>query len=392
MNQPITPTPDGMHIHAHVLTATTDVGPARITVTDGTITAITPTPDLTPAAAADLPLAVPGFVDLHNHGGARGAFPTGTLEQCRTAAAFHRDHGTTTLLASLVSGTEDELTSQVQVLTELVDSGEIAGIHLEGPFINACRCGAQAPTRIQPGDPDMLARIIDASLGTVRQITFAPETPHAAELLAVCADNGVIASLGHSDADYDTTRAVLDRAAELGVTVTATHLFNAMPPLHHRDPGIAAALIEAAAEGRTWVELIADGVHLADGTVDMVTAAVGDHALAVTDAMEAAGMPDGSYILGPLDVTVAGGVARLSTSDATPGAIAGGTTTLLDQFHRYRARHGGPAAVRLTSTNAAAALGLDGEAGDLRPGMPATLVLIAPSGAPAAVIVDGAVR
>ncbi|WP_018117979.1 N-acetylglucosamine-6-phosphate deacetylase [Corynebacterium mastitidis] len=336
------------------------------------------------------PTLVPGFVDLHNHGGACGAFPTGGAQECLRAVRFHRSRGTTTLLASLVSGTEEELRRQVRLLRGLAEAGEIHGIHLEGPFINSARCGAQAPTRIQPGDPAMLRRLIAESGGTIRQVTFAPETPRARELVEACAEHGVIASLGHTDADYRTTREILDYAIGLGVTVTATHLFNAMPPLHHRDPGAAAALLEAAARGAAWVELIADGVHLADATVDTVAAAAPERAVAVTDAMEAAGMPDGAYRLGPLRVRVREGVARLGAEGPEEGAIAGGTSTLLDQWRRYRERHGAVAAVRLTSTHAARALGLEGEAGDLLPGMPATFVAIDAAGRAAEVWRAGA--
>ena len=172
---------------------------------------------------------VPGFSDLHNHGGNAGAFPSGTTDDCRRAALYHRTHGTTTLLASLVSATGDELARQAERLKPLVAEGLIDGIHMEGPFINPGKCGAQNPAKVMPGNPALFSRVIDASDNTVRAITFAPETEHADELLRLCADHGIIASLGHTNADYATTHAVITRAVELGVTVTATHLFNAMP-------------------------------------------------------------------------------------------------------------------------------------------------------------------
>ncbi|APT92243.1 N-acetylglucosamine-6-phosphate deacetylase [Corynebacterium phocae] len=319
---------------------------------------------------------IPGFVDLHNHGGNAGAFPTGTTADCQRAAKFHRSHGTTTLLASLVSATGDEMAYQVQRLAPLVDEGLIAGIHLEGPFINPGLCGAQNPEKIMPGNPEVFARVIDASGGNVRSITFAPETDNAFELLQLCAQHNVIASLGHAAASFDETTAVIERAVELGVTVTATHLFNAMPPVHHRDPATAGALIAAARKGLAHLEIIGDGVHLADGTVDMLMNTGNAYGFAVTDAMEAAGLDDGAYILGSLPVTVAGGVARLTTTTGTPGAIAGGTTTLREQFLRFAARHTAAEAVAYTSTNAARVLG----GPPALVGNPANLVCLAPNG------------
>lgn len=330
--------------------------PASITTAgaprEGTVTTL---------AASDRITWVPGFVDLHNHGGNGGAFPTGELQQCRAAAAYHRAAGTTTLLASTVSAARDDLLAQLDILTTLCQERTIDGIHLEGPFVNACRCGAQNPAAIIDGDPKLFAELLDAGAGHIVSMTFAPETPHARELVSMCARHHVIASLGHTDASAHLTRSILDHAREVGATVTATHLFNAMPPLHHRRPGAAAALVTAASAGEVFVELVADGTHLDHHMVDMVWAAAPNNAMAITDAMEAAGLEDGEYILGALDVQVRGGVARLATQDGSAGAIAGGTSTLLDQFHAFRARHGVHDAVRFTSANARAVLEAAGQ-------------------------------
>ena len=339
------------HLEGRLVTAQQVWNNARITLDDyGVVTCIEPLP------GEGTITWVPGFVDVHNHGGNAGAFPTGSADDCRRAALYHRSHGTTRMLASLVSGTGDELARQSARLAPLVDEGLIEGIHLEGPFINPGKCGAQDPSKIMPGDPEVFARVIDASDNTVRSITFAPETEHVDELLQLCAEHDIIASLGHSNADYDITLAVINHAGQLGVTVTATHLFNAMPQIHHRAPGAAAACLAAARSGQIYLELIGDGVHLADGTVDMVMNGGNPGAFAITDAMEAAGLADGAYRLGDLDVAVEAGVARLATSDGSPGAIAGGTTTLFEQFLRFSRRHSLPEAVAFTSTNALAVL------------------------------------
>lgn len=375
----------GICLRGRLVTAERVHPHAEISFDESGILAIT---DLDPAAApADQPTILPGFVDLHNHGGNGGAFPTGDLADCRRAAEYHRSRGTTTMLASLVSGYEAELITQVELLRELVAAGLIHGIHLEGPFINVGRCGAQSPDRVQPGDPGMFHRIAEAGQGSIRQITLAPETAHLDELLEICAGFGIIAGFGHTDADYDTTLAALGKATELGVRTTATHLFNAMPQIHHRDPGAAAALL-GATETATGLELIADGVHLAAGTVDLVLAAAGERAFAVTDAMEAAGLPDGNYQLGPLAVMVAAGEARLATGQGS-GVLAGGTSTLLEQFNNFRVRHAEPTAVRFTATNAAAVLGLTGEVGDLGVGLRADLVQLNPAGEIQGVYVAG---
>lgn len=332
------------------------------------------------AGDPDALLWVPGFVDLHNHGGNGGGFPNGDYEQCLAAARFHRAHGTTTLLASLVSGTQEELCARAELLAQPAEEGEIAGIHMEGPFIAAAKCGAQDPSRIVPGDPDFFRAVIAAARGHLRSITFAPETENVDKLLDVCAEHGIIASLGHTEADYDTTLSVIAKAKELGLTVTGTHLFNGMPSMHHRAPGPVAALLTAAKAGDVSVELIADGVHLVDGTVDMVHS---HRAFAITDAMAAAGMADGDYELGSLPVTVSGGVARVPS-----GAIAGGTSTLAQQFVSFAARHGLGEAVRFTSTTAADVLG-EKDLGRIAVGARANLVGLNAQLEPVRVIVDG---
>ncbi|AKE41970.1 N-acetylglucosamine-6-phosphate deacetylase [Corynebacterium kutscheri] len=340
-----------------VVTADTTIDHAEFRIEDGIITEITPLAD-SPKNGSTF---IPGFIDIHNHGGMGGAFPTGNAAECIAAAQFHRDHGTTTLLASLVSASEAEITKQLATLVPLVSQGHIFGIHLEGPFVNACRCGAQDPSRIVPGDPDMFSRLLACGGGAIKSMTFAPETPYAQELVSLCATNNVIVSLGHTDASYEETMQLIDCAVDAGATVTATHLFNAMPPIHHRKPGAAGAFIAAAGANKAFVELVADGVHLHDGTVDMIARNTNHAAVAVTDAMEAAGMPDGNYLLGSLKVEVKDKIARIEN-----GAIAGGTSTLYDQFRRAASRLGMNEAVRLTSTNAARVLGIP--AGDIAVG------------------------
>jgi N-acetylglucosamine-6-phosphate deacetylase len=307
---------------------------------------------------------VPGFVDIHVHGGGGGTFTTGDPGQARAAAAFHTAHGTTTMLASLVTAPEAALAAATSAYLPLVDEGVIAGLHYEGPYLSAARCGAQNPAHVRDPDLDELGRLLD--LGGVRMVTLAPELPGALDAVALLRERGVVAAVGHTDATYEQTLA----AVEAGVSV-ATHLANAMRPVHHRDPGPVVALLNSPS---VICEQIADGVHLHDGMLDLVIAAAGpDRVALVTDAIAAAGMNDGEYDLGGLAVTVADGVARLNPD----GTIAGSTLTM-DAALRWAVHSGWeiPDAVAMTSTTPARALGLDHERGRLEAGMRADIVLL----------------
>ena len=308
---------------------------------------------------------LPGLVDVHNHGGGGAGFPDATCpEEVLTAVAAHRSHGTTTLLASLVTADRATLLARAELLGALAERGEIAGIHAEGPFLSHERRGAQSPDHLLPGDARLVRDLVSASGGHLRSMTVAPEVPDVtgpggvAEALVAA---GVVPSLGHTAATAEQAEALIAQVApalrERGLAMTATHLFNGMPPLHHRAPGPVAACLAAAARGDLVVELVADRVHLDPATVRAVMAMVGPDVVAlVTDAMAAAGMPDGSYELGPMAVTVSRGVARVATEEAP---IAGGTARLIDVV-RTTVAGGVPLAeaVRSASWVPAAAFGL----------------------------------
>ncbi|MGW6124139.1 N-acetylglucosamine-6-phosphate deacetylase [Nocardia sp. NPDC055165] len=370
-----------------------DIADGVVEFQDGLITwvgdaANHPAPDRLPASSDDLVL--PGLIDLHCHGGAGFGFPNADADGARVAAAHHRAHGTTGLMGSLVSAQPEVLIAQAAMLADLVEDGVLLGVHLEGPFINAIRCGAQDPAAIVPGDPALFERLYAAARGTVRSMTLAPETAHFDELLAAMRRHDVLPSLGHTDADAATTAARIAEAS--GGPVTATHLFNGMPALHHRSPGPVAACLAAAGRGQIVVELIADGVHLAPETVTMVFDTVGPDQIAlVSDAMAAAGMSDGGYRLGALDVQVHDGVARLATDDGSPGAIAGGTARLVDVLRWTVDIAGIPlsdAVVSATRTPARV-LGLEGERGSLTVGARADILVTDQSLRPRRVLVAG---
>ncbi|WP_028047510.1 amidohydrolase family protein [Cellulomonas sp. URHE0023] len=313
------------------------VDDGAVVVDEATIVWVGPSDGLPPAwtlpAATDDTL-LPGLVDLHCHGGGGASFPDATdAATVQTAVDEHRAHGTTSLVASLVTASRDVLLARTALLADLADAGEIVGIHLEGPFLSTDRCGAQNPADMLVGDADLVRAIAQSARGHLVTMTIAPEVHGVADdVLPALVDAGAIPSIGHTDASAGQVEAAVDRgfdllAATSNRRLTATHLFNGMRPLHHRDPGPIAACLAAAARGELVVELVADGTHLADETVLSVFDLLGPGSIAlVTDAMAAAGMPDGSYQLGPMAVVVDGGVARL----AKGGAIAGGVAHLID--------------------------------------------------------------
>ena len=314
--------------------------------------------------AIDEGVVVPGFVDMHVHGGGGHAFTSGDPAELRAVVAHHRRHGTTSMMASLVTADLAQLAASVGLLAELVDAGEVAGIHLEGPWLSPARAGAHDVGLLRSPDPGEVQRLLDEGGGRIRMVTLAPELPGGLDAVRLAVGAGAVAAVGHTDADHATTMAAL----EAGATV-ATHLFNGMPPLHHRDPGPVLALLE---DPRVTVELVLDGVHLHPAVVDHVVRVAGqDRVALVTDAMAAAGMPDGRYELGPLEVEVIDGVARLPAT----GSIAGSTVGMDDVFRRIAQHSSLLAASRMTAVTPARTLGLS-ETGRLATGLLADLVVL----------------
>jgi len=311
---------------------------------------------------------LPGFVDIHVHGGGGHTFTSGDPEAARGAAAFHLRHGTTTLLASLVSSPYELMLAATTAFAPLVEEGVLAGIHYEGPYLSTARCGAQNPAVLRDPSLAELDPLLAAGRGTVRMVTIAPERPGALDAIGYLAGRAVTVAIGHTDATYEQALA----GVATGATV-ATHLFNGMPPPHHRAPGPVFALLGSP---DVTCELVADGFHLHDGTLAFAASAAGPaRAALVTDALAAAGMADGRYDLGGRAVVVSGGAARLATPDGTPGAIAGSTLTM-DAALR-RAVGAGISivdAAAMAASTPARAIGLDDRTGALTPGLRADLV------------------
>ncbi|MFF8951860.1 N-acetylglucosamine-6-phosphate deacetylase [Streptomyces sp. NPDC014940] len=356
---------------ARVVLPTAVVDDGRVVVEGTRITAAGPADAVSAPAGAEVidvsgHWLVPGFVDIHNHGGGGASF-SGTAEEILTAVRTHRRHGTTTLVASTVTDEMDLLVRQAGLLSELAEQGDIAGIHFEGPFISPCRKGAHSEELLRDPDPAEVRKLIDAGRGRARMVTLATELPGGIDSVRLLAEHGVIAAVGHTDATYEQTVAAVDA----GATV-ATHLFNAMPPLGHRAPGPIAALLE---DERVTVELINDGTHLHPAALELAFRHAGAGRVAfITDAMDAAGIGDGRYMLGPLEVEVSEGVARLVQG----GSIAGSTLTLDRAFKRAVTVDGLPVpdAVTALSANPARLLGMSDRIGSLEPGKDADLVLL----------------
>jgi N-acetylglucosamine-6-phosphate deacetylase len=312
-------------------------------------------------------LLVPGFVDMHVHGGGGASFTTGDPNEALRAVEFHRGHGTTTTIASTVTAALPDLQRQVSNLAGLVEDGVLAGVHLEGPFLSKVRCGAHDPSLLRAPEQAVLADLVAAGRGTVRMVTIAPELPGGLDAVQFLAEQGIVAAIGHTDAAADQTKAALRRGASV-----ATHLFNAMRSLHHRHPSAANALLD---DGAAVLELVNDGFHVDPSLISLVFKAVGaDRVALITDAIVAAGMPDGAYRLGALPIEVTAGVARLTDRDG----LAGSTMTMDVAFRR--AVHDIGLSISQASVAAsltpARAIGVADKVGSLEAGKRADLVVL----------------
>jgi N-acetylglucosamine-6-phosphate deacetylase len=284
-----------------------------------------------PAAEADIPagagrvnarghLVLPGLIDTHVHGTRGDDVMLSGAEGIRRISVRFPQHGTTAWLPSTISARHGELLQAVRWCVEAAETpvggAEIVGIHVEGPYINLKRKGAQPAEGIR--DPDMaeVRELLQAAEGRIRVVTLAPELPGALDLIRELTRHGIVASLGHSDATYEEALAGIEAGA-----THATHLFNAMRPIHHRDPGIITACLN---EPRVLAEVIPDGVHLHPHVVRMALKAKGaDGAAIITDAFSATGLPDGEHTLGPHTVHVRGPLCTLAD-----GTIAGSILTM----------------------------------------------------------------
>lgn len=309
---------------------------------------------------------VPGYVDPHVHGGAGAQCNTSDVEEVAEVARFHARHGTTGLLATTVAAPMEQLVAALEAIARCT-APTLLGAHLEGPFLSPERPGAMDPGLFLAPEVEQLGRLVEAGAGAVRVMTIAPELPGALELVRVMTRAGIVVSVGHTDA----TDAEVRGAVRAGASAT-THVFNGMAPFHHRKPGAVGAVLDLP---QVSCELICDGVHVDPVAMRLLYRAKRAHGMRlVTDAMSAAGMPDGEYRLGGRQVTVTEGRAVL----AGGGSIAGSTLTM-EAAVRNAVRLLGISveeAVLMASTNSARLLGLGRRKGEISTGFDADLVVL----------------
>lgn len=362
-------------LHARSLvTASQIIQRPTITISaDGIITSIEPN---SAPKTATTTLATT-FFDIHTHGGAGHDFMEATPDVFRKLGGFLASHGVGHYLPTTVTASvEKTLASLEGIASEIERSAgpewdpthaRPVGIHLEGPFISHAKRGVHPPAQILPPDIALFDRFQQAAGGHIRLITIAPEVPGALDLIHHCARQGVRVSIGHSNATASEARAGIEAGAR-----SATHTFNAMRPLDHREPGVLGVVLD---EDALDAELICDGVHVAPELVRLWLKAKGHrHAVLVTDSMAAAGMPEGEYTLGTFKVHVADGRA-LAADDLAQGkeTLAGSVLTLDRAVANLQRFTGAPleVAVRLASNNPAILLGLGDTIDGLEPGKPA---------------------
>jgi N-acetylglucosamine-6-phosphate deacetylase len=364
---------------ARILTPAEEIRDGALLIEDGKVLAAGAREGLrSPPGASEIDLGnhliIPGFVDLHIHGAGGHDVMEASSEALTVITRMAARNGTTTMLATTVTASAHETDCSLAGIAKYIASPanrepgrcEIAGIHLEGPFISAARRGVHPAKDTAAPSVQRLRAMCGAAGGNVRILTLAPELPGAQELIQYCMETGVIVSLGHTDATYEQATAAIKAGAR-----QATHVFNAMRPFHQRDAGVLGAVLT---DPRIIAELIADGVHVDSGAIRLLLATKGtEHILLVSDGTAATGMPDGNYRLGTLEVSVREGICRNEE-----GQLAGSTLTL-DRALRTIVSLGVPLldAVRMATSQPAAALGLTRK-GQLMPGADADFVVLTP--------------
>ena len=366
-------------LHAgRAVTPAAEISDAGILIHDGTIEAVGPRQALRlPAGAEEIrepeAIAIPGFLDVHIHGAGGRDVMEGTRQAIGTVARTIAEHGTTSFLATTVTASAEDTSRSIEGISHYIEHqheedavrSEVLGIHFEGPFLSPTRRGVHPQEWLQLPSVELLARFLKVARGTARLLTIAPELPGAPSCIEAAHTAGLVVAMGHTDANYEQTRAAIARGVR-----HAVHVYNAMRPFTHRDPGVIGAVLTSP---EVTAELIADGVHVEDGAMRLLLQAKGvERVILVSDGTAATGMPDGKYKLGPLEVTVSGGVCRNAE-----GKLAGSTLTL-DRALRNIVALGFslPEAVRMLTQNPALLLGLEFKKGTLRPGADADIVLL----------------
>lgn len=366
-----------LHVR-YAITHEGELHDAGILIREGAIQAIGPRESLqlprgaTEVAAPDC-MAIPGFIDIHVHGAGGRDVMEGSGEALRTMSRKLAEFGTTSFLATTVTAATDDTCRAAEGVARYVAKqheadpvgAEVLGIHFEGPFLSKERRGVHPPELLQLPSAPVLERLLKASAGNARILTIAPELFGAAPCIDAAKKAGLVVSMGHTDATYEQARAAIARG-----TRHATHVYNAMRPFTHRDPGVIGAVLTSP---EVSAELIADGIHVDEVAMKILLQAKGPgRVILISDGISATGMPDGKYMLGGMEVTVTQGVCRNAE-----GKLAGSTLTL-DRALRNIVALGVPfaEAVRMLTLNPAKLLGIEFKKGALRTGADADIVLL----------------
>ncbi len=322
-------------------------------------------------------LLLPGFIDLHVHGGGGFDVMDGTSEAIRGMCRYHAAYGTTALLPTTLTADQTQLKQVVRVIADMThaqhDGAEVLGVHLEGPFLNPKRCGAQNPIHMRSPSLRELAVYIEQAKGHIRLMTIAPELVGAQAVIAYAVSKGITVSLGHTDASYDQVK----EAAAWGAS-HITNLFNGMRPLHHRDPGVAGG---ALLVDDLTVELICDGIHVHPEVFSLVLRQKPrDRVVFITDSIAAAGLPDGDYQLSGLPVRSSQQQVRLLHEDGRLGELAGSSLTMLNALRNGLAFTGLSLhdLLPLLTLNPAKQIGVQERKGSIEIGKDADLLLLNP--------------
>ena len=314
---------------------------------------------------------IPGLVDVHFHGCVGEDFSDATAEGLQKIADFELSQGVTYICPAGMTLPEDQLTKICEntAAHRAKNSGgaEVVGAHLEGPFLSMAKKGAQNGNFLHAPDIDMLRRLQKAAQGSVKLVTVAPEEPNAMEFIRGASQDGITVSVGHTAAGYEIASAAFGAGA-----THATHLYNGMPSLHHREPGVIGAAFDAPG---TRVELICDGIHIHGSVVRLTFQMFGkERVVLISDSLRATGMPDGRYPFGGQEIEVHGNRATIADH---PETLAGSVTSLMGCL-RQAVQFGIPLAdaVRASSYNPAQAIGMDDRAGSLENGKEASIVLL----------------